>query len=332
MDIVLSYIIPFYQGEDTIDKCLDSIYNIGLCENDFEIIVVDDASPCLASKVLQSYLYVHKNLHIVRHEKNKRQGGAKNTGIRYAQGTYIAFADQDDIVIAKNIHQALSLALETNVSMLACNYVVQYQDFSTKEFGLNLGKSMITTGRDFCENYFDGSINLAPWAYLYNRAFLLHTTHPYAENVTMEDADWIAWHLIHAPKIAVCNTAIYCWCMNPLSITHSQCYINRADWIYFGYRKIKDAELYRDISNKFANIMIEDGRYNIIGGMKKVWKVDDYCLFYRRITPILSELQEQSWPRMVGFLFNNPRVSLVLLYTMGSVMKIIQYARNKILY
>ena len=292
--IKLTYIIPFHLGETSIHQCLKSIYSIGLDEDELEVIVVDDHSPCMASEILSDTLREHKNMKVIRHETNKRQGGAKNTGIRAAQGEYIAFADQDDVVATDNIKGVLDFAIQTKPDMLACHYTVRYENDTTKTFGIKSGNGAILSGKAFCETCFDPSVNLAPWAYLYKRDFLFREAHPYEENVVMEDADWIAWHLIHTDKIAILHTAIYCWCMNPHSITHSQHYINRADWIKIGYRKIRDAELYKDISETFSLVMTNDGRFNIIGGMRKVWKVDNYLLFYRRLYPILPALQKMS--------------------------------------
>lgn len=328
--IKLSYIIPFYLGEATIHQCIKSIYDIGIEEDELEVIVVDDHSPNMATEILSDNLRKHKNMRVIRHETNKRQGGAKNTGIRAAQGEYIAFADQDDVIATDNVKGVLDIALQAKTNMVACHYMVRYENDVVKTFGIKSGNGTITSGKSFCETYFDPSVNLAPWAYLYERDFLMRVAHPYEENVVMEDSDWVAWHLIHADSIAILNTAIYCWCMNPRSITHSQHYINRADWIKIGYRKIRDAELYQDISEPFSLTMTNDGRFNIIGGMRKVWKVDNYLLFYRRLYPILPALQKMNWNGRVKFLLNNPKMSICLLYIIGTFLKLINYARYKL--
>ena len=61
----LSYIIPFYKGEETIIKALDSIYSIDIPESDFEVIIVDDMSPHPAINILKSYCEQHSNLRII---------------------------------------------------------------------------------------------------------------------------------------------------------------------------------------------------------------------------------------------------------------------------
>lgn len=327
--INLSFIIPFYNGEQTIFTMLDSIFAMGLQERELEIIVVDDCSPIIASDVLREYMVKRSNVHVIRHEINKRQGEAKNTGIRAAQGEYIAFADQDDVIQAENARLALEFALKNDVDMLACQYDILKENGQVRHDGISKGDGMIVTGKEFCENYFMTGYNLAPWANLYKREFLLRINHPYEENVVMEDADWVAWHWIHSARVGIFNKPIYTWIMNPLSITHSQSYINRADWIKFGYRKIRDAQLYEDLSPSFANEMQIDGRNNIIGGMKKIWKVDNYRKFYHHLGITLKELQKMRWNGIVNMLINYPNLSLLFLYPIGSMLKIFNYARYK---
>ena len=147
----------------------------------------------------------------------------------------------------------------------------------------------------------------------------------------MEDSDWVAWHWIHAERVGVFNQPIYTWIMNPSSITHSQHYANRADWIKFGYRKIRDAKLYGSLSNTFASIMIRDGKWNIEGGMKSVWKVDNYCLFYRHLGSTLKDLQKMKWSGVVKLLICYPCLSLCLLYMLGLPIKYLNYARHAII-
>ena len=325
----ISYIVPFYNGKDSILNSLNSIYDIGLPEEEFEVIVVDDRSPISAGSAIENFVSQHSNIRVVRHNVNKRQGGAKNTGIRLAKGQYIAFADQDDTILADNANQALVFALKNDVDMLACQYDILKEDGLVRHDGISKGDGLIVTGKEFCENYFMTGYNLAPWANLYKREFLLRINHPYEENVVMEDSDWIAWHWIHAERVGIFNKPIYTWIMNPSSITHSMHYINRADWVKYGYRKVRDAEIYRPLSSIFADTMTMDGKNNIIGGMKKMWKVDNYYKFYHHLDPILPDLQKIKWKGITSVLISNPTISLIFMYPIGSLLKLMSYARYK---
>ena len=328
--IHISFILPFYNGSNTILAALSSILAIQMNTDNFEVIVIDDCSPTPAKHILQDCTKSNPNVRIIRHKTNKRQGGAKNTGIREANGKYIAFIDQDDVINTDNMQKALTFAIQNDVDILACHYYVQYEDGTLHENGLTTGDKVLKSGKEFCEQFFQTSYNLAPWANLYNRRYLLHIDHPYEENVVMEDSDWVAWHWIHANKVGIFNKPIYTWRMNPLSITHCQSYINRADWIKFGYRKIRDAEIYANISHVFSEIMLTDGRYNIIEGLKKIWKVDNYWLFYRQIEPIVPALKKMEWRGIVYPLIHYQRLSLFALYIIGPLLKVSNYSKQKL--
>ena len=95
--IKLSLILPVYNVSKYIERCLNSI----CCQNreDIEIIIVDDESPDDSIEKVQKYCNIHSNIRII-HQKNKGLGGARNTGIREANGDYIWFIDSDDEIYA----------------------------------------------------------------------------------------------------------------------------------------------------------------------------------------------------------------------------------------
>ena len=89
MGVFFSIIIPVYNGEQYIKNCLDSIYRQGLGDDDFEVICVNDCSTDNTAQVISEYGKFHQNLRLINHETNRRQGGARNTGVKVAEGKYI---------------------------------------------------------------------------------------------------------------------------------------------------------------------------------------------------------------------------------------------------
>ena len=96
MGVFFSIIIPVYNGEQYIKNCLDSIYRQGLGDDDFEVICVNDCSTDNTAQVISEYGKFHQNLRLINHETNRRQGGARNTGVKVAEGDYILYIDADD--------------------------------------------------------------------------------------------------------------------------------------------------------------------------------------------------------------------------------------------
>lgn len=321
MDI--SFVIPAYNASKTIVRCLDSIISLEEMCSDFEIIVVDDCSTDNTVKIVQQYSANHTQVLLVQQPFNNRQGAARNRGIKMSNGRYIAFVDADDTIDSNKMGKILSEALQSNTDVIAFLYTKCFEDGIQIALSENCPNNMIISGKDYCENYLKTDVGLAPCRYLYNSDFLKIVNRRMAEGCLWEDADWVAWHLIHANKIKHTYYSAYNYIMNPASTTHSLHYKNRADWVIMGLRKIKDAESFVGISPDFAKTMIDDGRNNVITGVQKVWKVDSYRLFYDRIRPHMLDLRQMDWPKRVKFFVHHPDISLVILQICGPLLKLV---------
>ncbi|MBE5883490.1 MAG: glycosyltransferase [Lachnospiraceae bacterium] len=130
----LSVIVPVYNMADggKLEYCLDSLVNQTI--DDYEIIAVDDASTDTSLEILRDYesRYPDK-VKVLCHKVNKRQGGAKNTGLRAAQGEWIGFIDSDDWVTPDYYEKLLGKAKETGADMVGCDYSLV--DRQTMEVG-----------------------------------------------------------------------------------------------------------------------------------------------------------------------------------------------------
>lgn len=119
----LSVIVPVYNmaAEGKLQFCLDSLVNQTI--SDYEIIAVDDASTDNSLEVLQEYAGKYPDkVRVLAHEVNKRQGGAKNTGLKAATGEWVGFIDSDDWVTPDYYEKLLKRAAETGADMVGCDY------------------------------------------------------------------------------------------------------------------------------------------------------------------------------------------------------------------
>ena len=112
-DISLSIIIPMYNVRPYIGACLDSIRRMGLNENSYEVIVIDDGSRDNGGEVVARYPEVH----YVRQE-NQGLSATRNRGIDMARGKYIWFVDSDDEVGPDSIKPVLDFALAHDLDMV----------------------------------------------------------------------------------------------------------------------------------------------------------------------------------------------------------------------
>lgn len=117
MNIKISVIVPVYNVENYLDRCLDSIINQTLKE--IEIILVDDGSTDLSGKKCDEYK--EKDLRIkVIHKRNEGLGYARNSGLEIANGKYIAFIDSDDYIDLKMFEDLYRYAEENKCEMALC--------------------------------------------------------------------------------------------------------------------------------------------------------------------------------------------------------------------
>lgn len=94
MSIRVSIVVPVYNSQATLPKCLDSL--IAQTYQDLEIICINDKSTDNSLDIIKDYKQHDHRVVIIDHKENRNAGGARNSGIRAATGTYICFVDNDD--------------------------------------------------------------------------------------------------------------------------------------------------------------------------------------------------------------------------------------------
>ena len=114
----LSFIVPFYNAESYIEECIRSLYAQDIPQTEYEVICVDDCSLDNSVAVIEDWKLKVENLKLIRHTENKRQGGARNTGLREAKGRYVWFVDADDYIQPNCLKQLLEQAEKENLDVL----------------------------------------------------------------------------------------------------------------------------------------------------------------------------------------------------------------------
>ena len=96
-DKKISVIIPAYNIEDLLGRCVESVVYQDYPKNLLEIIVVDDGSTDATGKVADELAARFENVTAI-HKENGGSSSARNVGIRHASGEYIGFVDSDDYI------------------------------------------------------------------------------------------------------------------------------------------------------------------------------------------------------------------------------------------
>lgn len=121
---MVSIIIPVYNGENFIKRCLDSIFATE--DIPFEVIAVNDGSKDGSLALLQTYAEAHPNLKIVDKVQNEGLPQAKKSGLAAATGDYIAFLDVDDYVDPTIYTRMEEKALASDADIVFVDYIEEY--------------------------------------------------------------------------------------------------------------------------------------------------------------------------------------------------------------
>lgn len=115
MCIKVSIIVPVYNIEPYLSKCMDSLCNQTL--KDIEIIVINDNSTDNCKKILESYAQNDFRVKIINNPKNLKTAETRNAGLAIAKGEYVAFVDGDDYIDLDFYEKLYSLAKENNADI-----------------------------------------------------------------------------------------------------------------------------------------------------------------------------------------------------------------------
>ena len=217
MNIKLSIILPCYNVERYIAECLDSLYAQDIPEEEYEVICVNDCSPDGTRDIIIEYQKEHSNLILIDHEVNKKQGGARNTGLKAAKGEYIWFVDPDDYIKPNVLKQLLEICFMNNLDVLQFNYdkvsfsgVFQYKKENVKDtFVMNGIEFVHSLGNDFLNGY-----DLSVCTRLVKADFFRRNKILFIENTIFEDLEFSLRTLLFSIRIMAISDSLYCYRYN----------------------------------------------------------------------------------------------------------------------
>ena len=125
MEPLLSIIVPIYNVEQYIDKCIQSILN--QTYQNLEIILVDDGATDRSGSIADSYAAKDKRVKVF-HKENGGLSDARNYGLDHVTGDYILFVDSDDFIENTMCERLLTVANSSNADMVSCNYYIYRGD------------------------------------------------------------------------------------------------------------------------------------------------------------------------------------------------------------
>lgn len=278
--IRLSIIIPFYNVEQYIAQCLDSVYRQDIPEEEYEVICVDDCSPDNSIAIVEEYAKKHDNLVIVRNQYNRKLGGARNAGMDVAKGEYIWFVDSDDFIEENCLAYLLKIAEKDQLDVLHFNYCNDPElNIVVDKSRIILPKSDVMTGVEMffesnCVWYHD---LVTAWRKLYRRGFLIENNIAFAELIMFEDNDYAIEVFANAQRVKHITDRPYCYRNNPESITrvkYTPAHISYWLDLCHRLRRMKEKFILEDKDTRFLEVINQFIRNIIHNVLVKYQQVD----------------------------------------------------------
>lgn len=196
----VSVIVPVYNTEKYLRRCLDSLVNQTI--EDIEIIVINDCSPDNSKEILKEYEKKYKDKIKVFHNKtNKGIGYNRNYGIKKVTGEYIGFVDSDDWVNETMYDKLYKKAKEDNLDLVLCNFHKMLEkendleEIASSEISYFKNTNLKQTPNLLLD------VELAPWNKLYKKELIKEITFP--ENLKYEDTIFVLKAMARSKKIGM---------------------------------------------------------------------------------------------------------------------------------
>lgn len=259
---LLSIIVPIYNVEKYLARCLSSIASISLDKDLFEIILINDGSSDRSEAIAQEICLSNSNM-IFYSQENRGLSSARNYGLSKSKGKYIWFVDSDDYIETQNFDKIVNIMVENNdidIIMGTHNFV---NSNTFRVVNDNVGDpGQIISGKDALLNgYNPGGV----WRLIYKRSFLSKNNLDFHVGISREDVEFNLKAMALAQKVFVTGIIIYNYIKHINTLTTA----TTREGIYFNIssdivvhnsiiefsQKIRDKELRLNLTKRVNSIV-----------------------------------------------------------------------------
>lgn len=218
----VSIIIPVYNVEKYIKKCLDSVFDQ---ENStIQVIIVNDGSTDNSYKIIETYLKLHQNIVYIQQE-NQGLSMARNNGLKFALGEYVMFLDSDDYIEKNSVYKIYNKANQMNLDILIFGYRKVFDDIENNSFDMvnNIfEENKIYTGDLVSQRMLTGDIKGYTCDKLFKHEYLKNKNLKFEPNIYIEDYFPIFKIIYNCQKIGFSKDVFYNYRQREDSISNSK--------------------------------------------------------------------------------------------------------------
>ena len=220
----LSIIVPVYNVEAFLNKCVDSLLAQDLPADEYEVIIVDDGSTDGSGALCDTLAAEHGNIRVI-HQQNRGLSGARNAGIPVASGDYVMFVDSDDFLCPNVLGTLVGLMEAKELDILRFNYQNVNMDGAVFEPNKYV-KPFVDYSDVVCdgETFLNERLGYAcyAWQFLVKASILRQEGNGFKEGIYFEDVEWTPRILLQALRVASTDTLVYNYLFRTGSIARNK--------------------------------------------------------------------------------------------------------------
>lgn len=321
----VSVIIPVYNTETYISRCLDSILNQSL--RDIEIIVVNDCTPDGSMHIVTEYASRDERLHIIDNPVNLGSMLTRQAGYKQALGDYILFCDSDDYLPIDALEKMYIAIEQSKADIIVSAYT--YISVNGKKIKIiNKIPGGFTAFDAYCA-LFNQDLKHSLCAKIYSRKlFVNYEYEAFEKQTNAEDFILFCQLLQHVTKIECIEVSTYNYCQNLSSASQSYsddkflAFVNAINWQFLFFKDVDRLE-----SKSLINIL-NDILSILKAGCKQyiVLKINPEIISLISFTT-LSKYMKISKAILLSTLFIFPKIRSFYSYCGGLKKKILLYLR-----
>ncbi len=228
----VSIIVPIYNSEKYIKKCIESLLN--QTYEDYELLLINDGSTDITESIIDKY-----DDDRIKYYKTDNQGigKARNYGLEKSKGKYIVFVDSDDYV-EKNMIESLVNKIESDdLDIAICDYYKKTKNRIKKEKLISFSNTSISNNEEILLN-----INLSVWNKIFKKSLITKNKLKFKEDIRYEDIPFVLDALMLSNKVGKVDKFLYYF------VIHEGSETSRMDEKVFDILYI-----YKDILNKYKD-------------------------------------------------------------------------------
>lgn len=273
MKDLVSIIIPIYNIEKYLEKCIKSLIN--QTYRNLEIILINDGSTDESARICEEYKEQDNRIVFI----NKKNGGAasaKNKGLKVAKGDYITFVDSDDFIEPDMIEYMVNTIKKYNSDIIQCSFTNLYKN--TERFKQDKIVEQKISSKDFLELFLTKWDSSLFWNKLFKRDVIENVF--FKEGRCIDDEFFTYKCVINSKSIVTSNKIVYNYRMRKSGVMKSessqkQILKDRVDYLYERYELVR--KIYKDLDKDFLEHLLT---YYLI--ISKDYYVDEKLLDYMK--------------------------------------------------